>query len=67
MLCARLGSASRAAEALNLTQSAVSRAIRTLEDRLGVTLFLPTVAWVMWRGVMQRAERLREAVNQSWG
>ena len=39
VLCARLGSASRAAEALNLTQSAVSRAIRTLEDRLGVTLF----------------------------
>lgn len=39
VLCARLGSASRAAGALNLTQSAVSRAIRTLEDRLGVTLF----------------------------
>ncbi|WP_134725566.1 LysR substrate-binding domain-containing protein [Paracoccus luteus] len=39
VLCARLGSASRAAGALNLTQSAVSRSIRTLEDRLGVTLF----------------------------
>lgn len=38
--CAELGSASRAAEALNLTQSAVSRAIRSLEDRLGVRLFL---------------------------
>lgn len=37
--CAELGSASRAAEALNLTQSAVSRAIRSLEDRLGVRLF----------------------------
>lgn len=37
--CAELGSASRAAEALNLTQSAVSRAIRSLEERLGVRLF----------------------------
>lgn len=37
--CGELGSASRAAEALNLTQSAVSRAIRSLEDRLGVRLF----------------------------
>jgi LysR family glycine cleavage system transcriptional activator len=37
--CAQLGSASRAAETLNLTQSAVSRAIRSLEDRLGVRLF----------------------------
>jgi primosomal replication protein N len=27
--------------------------------RLGVTLMLPGVAWVMWRGVMLRAERLR--------
>lgn len=39
VFCAETGSASRAAEALNLTQSAVSRAIRTLEDRLGVRLF----------------------------
>lgn len=37
--CARLGSASRAGEELNLTQSAISRAIRTLEDRLQVRLF----------------------------
>lgn len=37
--CGELGSASRAAEALNLTQSAISRAIRSLEDRLGVRLF----------------------------
>ncbi|MBX9633927.1 MAG: hypothetical protein K2X44_03005 [Magnetospirillum sp.] len=27
--------------------------------RLGVTLILPSIAWVMWRGVMTRAERLR--------
>jgi hypothetical protein len=29
--------------------------------RLGVTLMLPTVAWVMWRGVLSRAERLRQS------
>lgn len=37
--CGDLGSVSRAADALNLTQSAVSRSIRALEDRLGVQLF----------------------------
>lgn len=37
--CAETGSASRAAQALNLTQSAVSRAIHALEERLGVALF----------------------------
>jgi LysR family glycine cleavage system transcriptional activator len=37
--CSDLGSVSQAADALNLTQSAVSRSIRTLEDRLGVLLF----------------------------
>lgn len=35
--------------------------------RLGVTLILPTVAWIMWRGVMTRAERLRNAVRPSLG
>lgn len=39
VFCADLGSVSRAADSLNLTQSAVSRSIRTLEDRLGVRLF----------------------------
>lgn len=33
--------------------------------RLGVTLILPSVAWVMWRGVMVRAERLRDAVRHA--
>lgn len=33
--------------------------------RLGVTLILPSVAWVMWRGVIARAERLRNAVRHS--
>ena len=37
--CGDLGSVSRAADALNLTQSAVSRSIRALEERLGVRLF----------------------------
>lgn len=37
---ARLGSVTRAAAELNLTQSAVSRHIAVLEQRLGVTLFL---------------------------
>ncbi len=36
---ARNGSATRAALALGLTQSAVSRSLATLEDRLGVRLF----------------------------
>lgn len=36
---ARHGSFTRAADELNLTQSAVSHAIRTLEERLGVDLF----------------------------
>lgn len=35
--------------------------------RLGVTLILPSVAWVMWRGVMLRAQRLRNAVRHSQG
>lgn len=36
----RLGSATAAAQELNLTQSAVSRQLQTLEDHLGVALFL---------------------------
>jgi len=37
--CARLGATTRAAQELNLTQSAVSRSINALEERLGVRLF----------------------------
>lgn len=37
--CARTGATTRAAEELNLTQSAVSRSVATLEERLGLRLF----------------------------
>jgi DNA-binding transcriptional LysR family regulator len=37
---ARLGSATRAAQELSLTQSAISRQIKTLEEQLGVALML---------------------------
>lgn len=37
--CARLGATTRAAQELNLTQSAVSRSLGALEQRLGVRLF----------------------------
>lgn len=37
--CARTGSTTRAAYELSLTQSAVSRSLATLEERLGVRLF----------------------------
>ena len=37
--CARTGSTTRAADELHLTQSAVSRSLGTLEERLGVRLF----------------------------
>ncbi len=37
--CARTGSTTRAADELNLTQSAISRSLGTLEERLGVLLF----------------------------
>ena len=39
VFCAELGTVSGAANALDLTQSAVSRSIRSLEQRLGVQLF----------------------------
>ncbi len=37
--CAQTGATTRAAQSLNLTQSAVSRSINSLETRLGVRLF----------------------------
>ena len=38
-MCAQTGGTTRAATALNLTQSAISRSINSLEKRLGVQLF----------------------------
>lgn len=40
VVCARLGSFSRAAEALYTTQPNVSKVIRTLEQELGFSLFI---------------------------
>lgn len=37
--CAQTGATTRAAQSLNLTQSAISRSINSLEERLGVRLF----------------------------
>lgn len=37
--CAEFGATTRAAEALSLTQSAISRSLNSLEERLGVRLF----------------------------
>ena len=37
--CARLGTTTLAAKSLNLTQSAISRSVASLEERLGVNLF----------------------------
>lgn len=39
MSCARTGTTARAADELNLTQSAISRSIRSLEEKLGVQVF----------------------------
>ncbi|MGL1921481.1 MAG: LysR substrate-binding domain-containing protein [Hyphomicrobiales bacterium] len=39
LACSELGATTRAAKVLNLTQSAISRSIHSLEDRLGVLLF----------------------------
>lgn len=39
------------------------RGASQLLARLGVTLILPTTAWIMWRAVLVRAERLRNALR----
>ncbi|WP_376872879.1 LysR family transcriptional regulator [Albirhodobacter sp. R86504] len=39
VVCAKLGTTTLAAQDLNLTQSAISRAVASLESRLGVALF----------------------------
>jgi len=59
---ARLGSTAKAAAAVNLTQSAVSKQVQALEDHLGVALFergaaglRPTEAGVLYRPYAEAA------------
>lgn len=56
--------ARRYACADNILINGGQRGATQLLARLGVTLILPSVAWVMWHGVMGRAQRLRNAVRQ---
>jgi LysR family glycine cleavage system transcriptional activator len=68
----RHGSFTRAAAELNLTQSAISRQIRLLEDQIGATLFervrqrvMLTAAGRIYLGEVQRImSRLSEATHQ---
>lgn len=75
---AELGSFSRAAEALSLTQPTVSEHVRALEDELGVQLLdrlgrgaAPTRAGVLFLGYVQRllglAREARQAIDQFQG
>ncbi len=69
---ARHSSFTRAAAELNLTQSAVSRAVRLLEDRIGVTLFerirqrviLTAAGAVYLQDVRRILAELREATHR---
>ena len=67
--CARLGTTTRAAQELNLTQSAVSRSINTLENRLGVQLFHRVRQRLLLsdagRALQREAGRLLEEINQA--
>lgn len=69
---ARHASFTRAAAELNLTQSAISRAVRLLEDRIGVTLFerirqrviLTAAGTVYLQDVRRILDDLREATHR---
>lgn len=69
---ARHASFTRAAAELNLTQSAVSRAVRLLEERIGVTLFerirqrvvLTAAGTVYLQDVRRLLDELREATHR---
>ncbi|TCO70123.1 LysR substrate-binding domain-containing protein [Rhodovulum euryhalinum] len=67
--CARLGTTTMAAQALNLTQSAVSRSLSTLEARMGVALFdrvrQRLVLSAAGRAFLDRAERLLHDLNEA--
>lgn len=61
----RLGSATAAAGALALTQSAVSRQIQTLEEQLGVTLIIREGRRItLTPDAVQYASEVRAALNQ---
>ncbi len=61
----RLGSATAAAEALTLTQSAVSRQIQALEEQLGVTLIVRDGRRIaLTPDAVQYAAEVRAALNQ---
>ncbi|MBK8085267.1 MAG: LysR family transcriptional regulator [Devosia sp.] len=67
--CARLGATTRAALELNLTQSAVSRSLNTLEERLGVRLFNRVRQRLLLsdagRALQRDADRLLDEINQA--
>jgi len=67
--CARTGSTTRAAEELHLTQSAVSRSLGTLEERLGVRLFHRVKQRLVLsdagRAFRREAERILEDLQQA--
>jgi DNA-binding transcriptional LysR family regulator len=75
ILVAEHGSFRRAADSLNIAQSTISRRIRTLEHRLGVSLFercrtgarLSAMGARFLREAAVSAEDLRQAVNVSIG
>lgn len=61
----RLGSATAAADALSLSQSAVSRQIQTLEDQLGAKLFLREGrGMILTPEGVQYASEVRSALSQ---
>jgi len=63
--CARLGSATQAATELSLTQSAISRQIKTLEAQLGVTLMTRKGrSLIVTQAGAEYAHEVREVLSQ---
>lgn len=67
--CARTGSTTRAAEELNLTQSAISRSLGTLEERFGVLLFHRVKQRLVLsdagKSFLREAERILQELNHA--
>ena len=67
--CARLGATTRAAQDLNLTQSAVSRSLNALEERLGGRLLHRGRQRLLLsdagRALQRDADRLLDEINQA--